>query len=139
MIKNKGFTLIELLITLAIVGILTSIALPSYIDYTRRGYVTEATGALSNLRARLEQYYQDNYTYENKDAFISPCVNSTTSQFAVTCTANATTYTITATGNAGGPMDGFIYTIDQTGAQTTQSPWNNNTAACWVTRPGVTC
>jgi len=34
---QQGFTLVELMITIAIIGILSAIALPSYNDYVRRG------------------------------------------------------------------------------------------------------
>lgn len=42
----RGFTLIELMIVVAIVGILASIALPAYNDYTVRGRVSEGISLL---------------------------------------------------------------------------------------------
>src|SRR5690606_1858627 len=62
--ENRGFTLIELMITVAIIAILAAVAVPSYQDYVRRGKVTEATATLAQFRIKMEQYFQDNQTYE---------------------------------------------------------------------------
>jgi len=56
--KNSGFTLIELLITMAIIGILTVIALPSYQKYTRRAHYTEVVQATAPYKLGVEECYQ---------------------------------------------------------------------------------
>ena len=59
--KNKnqfGFTLIELLISIAIVGILMAIAIPSYQRYTRRAHYAEIVQAASPFKLGVEECYQ---------------------------------------------------------------------------------
>ena len=55
---QKGFTLIELMIVVAIIGILASVALPAYQDYTVRAKLSEVILAMSACRASITEVYQ---------------------------------------------------------------------------------
>jgi type IV pilus assembly protein PilA len=52
----RGFTLIELMIVVAIIGILASIAIPAYQDYTIRAQVVEAFSLASELKGSIQEY-----------------------------------------------------------------------------------
>lgn len=64
--SHQGFTLIELMITVAIVGILAAIALPSYTRYLEKGDRTAARAALLNAQQFMERFYATNDVY-NQD------------------------------------------------------------------------
>ena len=53
--QHRGFTLIELMIVVAIVGILTAIAYPSYAEYIRRGHRADARAGLLQAQQYLER------------------------------------------------------------------------------------
>ncbi|MES2578961.1 MAG: type IV pilin protein [Pseudomonadota bacterium] len=129
---QKGFTLIELMIVVAIIGILASIAIPSYQEYVRRARASGATGVLADMRIKMEQYYQDNRTYE-----LGPCTATTgadTTFFAFGCTPapTSTAYTLTATGS--GVMSAYTYSINQNNVKS--SSFNTG---CWSLKPSGTC
>ncbi len=62
--KNvKGFTLIELMIVVGIVGIIASIAVPSYMEYVRKGKRADAKVELLRLAQMQESYFVQNLSY----------------------------------------------------------------------------
>ena len=58
-----GFTLIEMLITLAILGIVTAIAIPAYNGYITTAKMTEAQNNLAALRLAQEEFFLENNRY----------------------------------------------------------------------------
>lgn len=65
--KHKGFTLIELMITIVIVAILASIAIPSYRQYVIRGNRTAAQAAMMEIATQQQQFFVANRTYAEAD------------------------------------------------------------------------
>ena len=136
MSRKNGFTLIELMIVVVIIGILSAVAYPSYLDHVRRSKLTEARAKLPEMRVKLEQYYQDKRTY------IGACAAATVAPlpgdgkyFTYTCpTLLADSYIVRATGIAGQGTTDFVFEINQANVRsTTGAPtgWSTNNT-CWV-------
>lgn len=62
-VYSKAFSLIELMIVVAIIGIITAIAYPSYTKYIMKSRRTEALTTLINTQNKLELYYSQNNAY----------------------------------------------------------------------------
>ncbi len=56
-LKEGGFTLIELMIAIAIVGILLSLAVPAYQDYTVRAKIADALNIAASMKVLIGEYY----------------------------------------------------------------------------------
>jgi type IV pilus assembly protein PilE len=102
----KGVTLIELLIGIAIMGILASVAYPSYTDYVTKSNRTEAQRELARIANLQEQYFIDHRTYTTDmtllgmkaDPYITESENySIDSTIGSLNGVSGTTFTLTAT------------------------------------------
>ena len=71
---QQGFTLIELMIVVAIIGIIASIAIPAYTNYSIRSQVSEGISLASSAKAAVTEYYQNQGVYapDNNTAGLSP-------------------------------------------------------------------
>ena len=107
-----GFTMIELVITMAVVAILTAIALPAYTQYVQRSHRSDARLALMRAAQWMERYRTEWGTYRNatnlptlpSDMAVSPAPGNGKTQYSISLVSAATTFTLTATRSTSGMM-----------------------------------
>lgn len=64
--KAKGFTLIELLVVIVIVGVLSAVAIPQFLNQVRRSRTAEAQAALTEVGRASEVFRLDFGVYPDK-------------------------------------------------------------------------
>ena len=55
----EGFTLVEILIVVVIIGILATVAIPTYFKYVERGYASDAKVQIKNILQNAELYFAE--------------------------------------------------------------------------------
>lgn len=97
--KPNGFTLIELMITVVIIGILASIAYPSYLSQVRKSRRADAVQALAQVQQAQERWRANNTTYSGSISSLG--VNATTAGgYYAIAVSSATTSSYVATATA---------------------------------------
>lgn len=119
-----GFTLIEVMIVVAIVGILASIAYPSYTKYVQKSRRTDATTTLLGAAQHLERCYSQNFKYTDCTGLPTA---SAEGYYTIAAELEATTFTLTATATGVQASDTTcpVFTLTNTGQRT---PASNQ---CW--------
>lgn len=125
---QRGFTLIELMITIVIIGILASIALPGYQNSVRKSHRSAAQAEMLDIANREQQFLLANRSYS---ATLSSLGYSIPGAVAAryTCTVAVTssglpTFTISCVPTSLQSATGFgTLTLDSTGAKTPASEW----------------
>jgi len=128
--KSCGFTLIETMIVVAIMGILASIAYPSYQEHVQRANRVEARGILLEMAQLLERRYTETSSYSSITLPVtqSPRTGAAkyTIQFAATPTQNSYTLEAVPTGFMASDTCGTL-TLTQTGARGA----DGDVTKCW--------
>lgn len=128
----SGFSLVELMVTVAIIGILASIALPSYNEHVRKSRRAGGAACAAAIAQAMERYYTTalRYTGHPDIATLSARCDPDALRFYTMGidTVAAKTYRITAAPRAGTPQAGdscATLSINQAG---TKEP---ATTGCW--------
>jgi type IV pilus assembly protein PilE len=128
--RSRGFTLIELLVALAIMAIISAVAVPIYTQYSIRTQRTNAEKDLMMCAQSMERLNAQAFTYAGlvgpgaDTGAVTPniCTPSTTMYSVVVTVANANTFTIRATPTSGPVVGNGMLEVDATGAQR----WDRN-------------
>ncbi len=131
--RTKGFTLIELMVVVAIIGIISAIAFPSYESYMKKSRRADAKVALTTIADRQERSYLQNNTYSTTLAAINMNATSDEGYYKlaiVSATATAFQATATAQGAQLSDTKCKSFSIDSIGAKISNGgPGDANN--CW--------
>ncbi len=144
--RAAGFTLVELMIVVIIVGILTMVAVPTYLAQMRESRRTEARNYLVELASREERYYatQNGYTSTASNLGYAGFGSGNpvgSGYYYITVTVpdpniTAPSYLLTATPVAGKGQDEDTYcqsfTVESNGKRTAlNSASADDSSYCW--------
>ena len=142
--RMRGVTLMELLVVIMILGVLVSIAVPTYRKYLLRSQRSEAKIALLQLQTAQEKYYSQYNAYTDKVTASSTASSpglglpgtSETGKYDIKVTNIADggqSYTATASPHAGGGQtddkDCANFTINERGVRGNSG--TSTVQACW--------
>ena len=93
--KVRGFTLIELMVVVIVIAVLAAIALPSYLNQTRKSRRSAVEGAMQQIALQQETFRAECSTYATAFSFACPTGAPPTFPTLTSLYPSATYYTVT--------------------------------------------
>ena len=87
--QDQGFTLIELLVVIIIIGILSAIALPSFLNQANKAKQAEAKQYVASLNKGQQAYYTEFGQFTGDVSALGVGIKTQTTNYAYGCTADA--------------------------------------------------
>ena len=127
--SQAGFSLIELMVVVAVIGILASIALPSYNEHIRKARRAAGGACVAAVAQQMERYYTTQLKYDGgppATTMDNICDPESLDYYTIGMAATPRTYSITATpkGKQEGDSCGTL-SINQAGVKSPSG------ASCW--------
>lgn len=129
----QGVTLIELMVAIAIIGILTAAAYPSYLGYVNTVNRAAATACMMEIAHVMEREYSTAFSYEGIALPQLQCRNDVADRynFAI-ANQTARTYQITATPTAAQNDACGVLLLTQSGRKGANNGFEaGDVANCW--------